>query len=265
MTWGAMGTANDLRVRALTVDLGGRPVLQDCSFVAAPGEFIIVAGPNGAGKSTLVRAIAGLQSHHGTVAFGAEEAGMMDIARRARLVAYLPQHGAINWPMPVRDVVALGRLPFAASLQRLSREDEQAISKAMFDCDVTHLADCLATELSGGELSRVLLARALAAQAPILLLDEPAASLDPSHQSAVMEMLTRIAQSGKLVVAVSHDIVQATQYASRMIVLAAGKIVADGAPRDLLDAGLLERIFSMRFHRVDIGGEEAIAIAVRRA
>jgi iron complex transport system ATP-binding protein len=249
-----------LCAREVSVTLGDMPVLKNCSFSAAPGEFIVIAGPNGAGKSTLLRALAGLQPAAGSVAMSGRGAQELSLGSRARLLAYLPQGGFVHWPMKVSDVVALGRMPFGSSLQTLTARDAQAIDRAMTACGVAHLAQKTATELSGGERSRVLLARALATDAPILLLDEPAASLDPVHQSAVMSMLAALASEGKLVIAVSHDLPQSVAHATRILLMDGGQIVADDKPQALFAAGAFERIFNMRFHIVEIDGVKTLAM-----
>jgi iron complex transport system ATP-binding protein len=249
-----------LRATAISVTLGDMQVLNTCSFSAESGEFIVIAGPNGAGKSTLLRVLAGLQPAAGSVVVSGRDARELSPAARSRLLAYLPQGGSVHWPMKVSDVVALGRMPFGASLQTLTDQDAGAIERAMSASGVTHLADKVATELSGGERSRVLLARALATDAPILLLDEPAASLDPVHQSAVMSMLAELASDGKLVIAVSHDLPQSVAHASRILLMDGGQIAADDKPQALFAEGAFESIFDMRFHIVEIDGVKTLAM-----
>lgn len=249
-----------LSVANVAVEIGGRRILNDCSLGAKAGEFLVLAGPNGAGKSTFLRTIAGLQACSGSVKLAGDELAATGASVRVRRVSYLPQGGAVHWPMAVRDVVALGRMPFGARLQRLTMEDSAAIDKAIADCDIAEFANQPVTELSGGELSRVLLARALATQSPILLLDEPAASLDPAHASAVMRLLRDIADRGHLVLAVSHDIVQAARFATRIVLMNNGAIAADGPPSELFASGAIERIFGMRFRHSIIEGEDVIAM-----
>jgi iron complex transport system ATP-binding protein len=249
-----------LRASEVSVTLGDMPVLNNCSFSAASGEFIVIAGPNGAGKSTLLRVLAGLQPSVGSILMSGKDAQEQHPESRARLIAYLPQGGSIHWPMKVSDVIALGRMPFGSSLQTLSAPDVRAIETAMAACGVEHLAQKTATELSGGERSRVLLARALATDAPILLLDEPAAALDPVHQSAVMSMLAALASEGKLIIAVSHDLQQSVSHASRILLMDGGQIVADDKPEGVFASGAFERIFGMRFHIVEIDGVTTLAM-----
>ena len=165
--------------------------------------------------------------------------------------------------MRVRDVVALGRMPFGASLQKLSAADDALVQQAMADCGIVHLADKPVTELSGGELSRVLLARVFAVSAPVILVDEPTASLDPAHQISIMQLLARTAASGRIVIAVSHDIGLAAQYAGRIIALDHGRIAADGPASLVVDSHALETVFGVRFHRTMIEGRDVVTITPR--
>ncbi len=245
----------------LCVALNARSIIRDCSFSMRAGEFITIIGPNGAGKTTLLRALAGLIPYSGSLALDGVELSQITAASRAKQIGYLPQNGSVHWPMRVRDVVALGRLPFGAMLQRLSAGDEALVQKALRDCDVAHLEDTAATELSGGELSRILFARVLASDTPVILVDEPTASLDPAHQISIMQLMARAAKAGRMVVSVSHDISLAVQHATRMIALERGFIAGDGSPIDLLDSGVLQRIFGVRFLRAEIDGVSAITIA----
>ena len=139
------------------------------------------------------------------------------------MMAYLPQGHVAHWPLSARDVVAIGRAPFTSSLARLSRADRDAVEHALAAVGAHAFADRPVTELSGGERARIMLARALAVGAPILLADEPAASLDPAHQLAVMDLLSAQAKQGRLVIAVSHDLLLAARYADRILVLTGGR------------------------------------------
>lgn len=250
-----------ITAHGVSAEIDNRTIVSDCSFTLNAGQFIAIVGPNGAGKSTLLRVLAGVIPYRGALRFAGEELAKMNLAARARGIAYLPQNGGVYWPMRVRDIVALGRLPFGATLQRLSPSDTILVERAMEDCNVTEFAERSAPSLSGGELSRVLLARLIASDAPIILADEPAASLDPAHQIAVMQLLERKAAEGKTVVAISHDIALAARYAERMIVMEDGRIAAADTPTALLDSGILERIFRIRFHRIAVEGGTALTIS----
>jgi iron complex transport system ATP-binding protein len=151
----------------------------------------------------------------------------------------------LHWPLSVERLVALGRLPHLGPLSRLSEADEAAIADAMVRADVTELAGRVATELSGGERARVMLARALAAGAAGLIVDEPLASLDPGHQIDVMDLLAREAATGTLVVAVLHDLTMAARYCHRLLLISDGALIADGPPADVLTTQRLRAIYGI--------------------
>ena len=219
----------------VSVNLGRRPVLNAVTATLSPGELIGIVGPNGAGKSTLVRSLLGLlRPVGGMVALDGH--GVADMPRRqvARAIAYLPQGQTLHWPLSVERLVALGRLPHLGPMSRITAADYAVIEDAMARADVIGLRDRIATELSGGERARVLLARALAVEAPGLIADEPLASLDPGHQIDVLELLAREAQAGRMVVAVLHDLTMAARYCDRLLLLNGGRLVADGKPLDVL-------------------------------
>jgi iron complex transport system ATP-binding protein len=229
----------------LTVTLGGRAVVRDFSAALDGGRLIGILGPNGAGKSTLVRALLGLLPHDGAVTIDGAPLATLPRATIARRIAYLPQGQTLHWPLTVERLVALGRLPHLAPFSRLSEADRTAIDRAMRRAEVTHLAYRIATELSGGERARTLLARALAVEAPALIVDEPLASLDPAHQIEGMELLRAEADAGALVIAVLHDLTLAARFCDRVLVLDGGTLTADGAPREVLTAELLARVYGI--------------------
>jgi iron complex transport system ATP-binding protein len=244
-----------LVAEGLSVAIRGRRVLHDVTLTLDRG-LVGVLGPNGAGKSTLVRALLGLVPATGLVAIdGVEARARADIARR---IAYLPQGQQLHWPVSVERLVALGRLPHLAPFSRLSDTDRAAIDRAMAAADVADLAERPATELSGGERARALLARALAVEAPALIADEPLASLDPAHQLAGMALLRAQADAGLLVVAVLHDLALAARHCDRVLVLDRGAIVADGAPYEALTPALLASTFGIRAAVAEVEGARAL-------
>lgn len=234
-----------LEAKNITVELGGKRVLEDASLSIAAGERVALVGPNGAGKTTLVRALAGLQTHSGSVTI--EGVAAHDRRARARALAYLPQGHVAYWPLPVRDIVALGRLPHGGMGDVLSPQDQQKTMHALSALGLDDFADRPVTELSGGERARVALARALAVEARLILADEPVASLDPKHQLAVIDALVRESQRGVGVVAVLHDLSLAARFASRIVLMGQGRIIADGPVEDVLTAAHLEAVFGVRF------------------
>lgn len=237
----------------LGVMRGPQRVLHDVSLAWQPGTLVGVLGPNGAGKSTLVRALLGLLPHSGDVAIDGVPRSTLSRAQIARRIAYLPQGQTLHWPVTVERLVALGRLPHLAPFSRLSPADRAAVTTAMARADVAHLSTRSATDLSGGERARVLLARALAVEAPALIADEPLASLDPAHQIEGMELLRAQADDGGLVVAVLHDLTLAARFCDRVLVLAGGAVAADGPPREVLTPALLAQVYGITAHTGDHG------------
>jgi iron complex transport system ATP-binding protein len=235
-----------LEVENLRVGFGGTAALQGVSFAVGRGEFVALAGPNGAGKTTVLRAAAGLLDFEGAVRLEGRPLQSIPLARRARLVSYLPQGRAAHWPMTVRDIVSLGRLPHRSGLTRMTEEDQAAVIRAISSAGLEGLAGRRIDALSEGERARVMMARALAQGAPLLLADEPTAALDPYHQLQIMELLQEEARQGAAVIAVLHDLGLAEQFAGRVILAASGAVVADGAPAQVLTPERLEAVYRLR-------------------
>ena len=246
-----------LRCDTLAVRYRDRVAVRPSSLSLASGSLVALVGPNGAGKSSLLKAIAGLVPCTGTVESGGRVLGP-NPRTRARTIAYLPQSPFAYWPMKVRDLVALGRLPHRAFGAAQSPEDYAAIEAAMRQTDVTTLAERAVDELSGGERARVQLARALAVQAPILLVDEPVAALDPYHQLEIMRVLTDYAARDALVIAVLHDLTLAARFARRIIVMHAGEVVADGLPEQVLSADTLRRFYRVEPFLSQVAGQPLV-------
>jgi iron complex transport system ATP-binding protein len=239
-------TAPVLRASGIEVRLGYRTVLAGLDVLIEPGALTIVVGPNGAGKTTLLRALAGLLPvASGTIALGTRALRSLSASERARTIAYLPQGGGIAWPIPVWSVVALGRMPHGEHSADLPEHGEAAVAAAIAAAGLQGFEARSATELSGGERARVLLARALATEAPILLADEPVAALDPRHQLLVLDTLRQKARSGTTVVAVMHDLPLAARLADRILVMRDGRIEADGAPPVVLTPAQLAASFGI--------------------
>ncbi|MBU0724795.1 MAG: ABC transporter ATP-binding protein [Alphaproteobacteria bacterium] len=238
-----------LEARDLTIALDDRPVVQQAGLALAAGDFVGLLGPNGAGKTTLLRALAGLLlPQFGSVRLDGQPLTALPAADRARRLAYLPQGAECHWPLSVAALVALGRLPHRAPWAALSPVDIAAIDAAMAFTDVRHLADRPVTRLSGGERARVLLARALAVDPAILLADEPVAGLDPGHQLDVMALLAARAQAGGAVLVVLHDLTLAARFCRRLVLLQAGRILADGPPEAVLTPANLRAAYGIDAH-----------------
>ena len=237
----------ELAVDRLCVSLGGRQVVRDASWRLRAGELLALLGANGAGKTTVLRAVLGLAPRAaGEVRVGADDPARMSPSARARRIAYLPQVRPLAWPVRVRDVVALGRFAYGAAPDRLGAADEKAVARAVRACDLERFAERSCTTLSGGELARVHVARALAADAPFLLADEPTAALDPLHQHQVMRLLRSCAAAGRGVLVVMHDAALAARIADRLLWMADGRIVADGAPEATLTPARLAEVYGVQ-------------------
>jgi iron complex transport system ATP-binding protein len=223
-----------------------RTAVQPTSMTLATGEVVALVGPNGAGKSSLLKAVAGLLPPMGTIAWAGRALAGIDPRARARTMAYLPQSPEAHWPIRVRDLVALGRLPHRALGQAPTSADLDAVAWALEQADLEFLAERAVDELSGGEHARAQLARAFAVRAPILLVDEPVASLDPYHQLKIMQVLVDYAKQEGLVIAVMHDLTLAARFASRMILLHEGVVVEDGRPEHVLREETLRRYYRVQ-------------------
>lgn len=241
-----------LTAQGLNVSLTHRAVLHDISLSLSSGHLVALVGPNGAGKTTLLRALAGLVPASGAIEVGGAALSSLSLRERARRFAYLPQGHIVHWPLPARDIVALGRYPHGATdPARLSARDAEAVVRAMEAADVVEFAARRATELSGGERSRVALARVLAVEAPVILADEPTSSLDPRHQLDVMRTLRGAADKGALVIVVTHDLGLAARFADHVLVLSGGRLASRGAPSEALSDQIMREVFRVSAYRAE--------------
>lgn len=232
--------------RGLAVDLGGRRVLDAVDLSLSAGSLIGIIGPNGAGKSTLARALMGLvRPSAGAIAIDGDDLSRLPPSAIARRVAYLPQGTTLHWPLSVERLVGLGRLPHLAPFSAVGADDRDAIRAAMRETGTLHLAERIATELSGGERARVMLARALATGARALIADEPLTSLDPGHQLDIMTLLRARATAGVLVIVVLHDLSLAARFCGRLLVVDRGRLVGDGAPGEVLTDRMLGGVYEI--------------------
>ncbi|NFV78813.1 ABC transporter ATP-binding protein [Magnetospirillum aberrantis] len=236
-----MLTATDIHLRR-----GDNTVLKGVDFHLSMGEMIGLIGPNGAGKTSLLRCLVGLERpERGEIRLGDKSLAHWPARALASEIAYLAQSAACHWPMAVERIVALGRLPHLGSWQSPAATDVAAVKQAMAATDVAHLRHRQATALSGGEQARVQLARSLAVGARGLFADEPVAGLDPGHQIQVMELLRGHARSGHAVVIVLHDLTLAARYCSRLVLMAEGKVAAEGSPAEVMTPGNLAAVYGI--------------------
>ena len=239
----------DLTAECLRVS--GR--LRDVTLRAPLGQVLGLIGPNGAGKSTLLMALAGLLSADGTVRLGDTDLHAIPLRDRARRIGYLPQHGRSAWALTVRDVVALGRLPW-------QDQDETAIDEALQATGVEPLRDRPIDALSGGEQARVWLARVLAGRPDVLLADEPLASLDLLHQQQVAQALRTYASQGHVVVLAIHDLSLAARYCDRLMLMQQGQCVACGTVTDVLTTDQLSAVYGVPVW-VDLSSQPPVVLA----
>lgn len=234
-----------LQVRGLHVALSGTPVLHDVNVSIPRGRWISMVGPNGAGKSTLLSAMAGLLPVQGRIELEGEDLHAMPVARRAQQLAWMGQSEAVGDDLSALDVALLGRLPHQSWLSGLDANDYAQAEQALRSMHAWQWRDRYVGTLSGGERQRVLLARALAVQAPVLLLDEPLANLDPPHQADCLQLVRALVAQGRTVVSVLHEITMALQ-ADDMVVMAQGRIAHHGPCADAQTHRAVEQVFDQR-------------------
>lgn len=223
---------------------GGVEALADLDLSISPGDLVCILGPNGAGKSTLLKALAGLLPiTAGNVTWRGEAMEAWAPRHRARRLAFVPQSLMALPEVTVRTFVAQGRYSHQGVFARATPEDRQAVDQAMSQADLLDLADRPLPELSGGQRQRCLVARALAQQAELLLIDEPTNALDPEHQIAIFELIESLAHEKRAVAVVTHDLNLASQFASRIVLMDGGRKVADGTVNEVLQRSVLEPVY----------------------
>jgi iron complex transport system ATP-binding protein len=251
-----------IRLRDVSVALGGRRVVSEIDLDVARGEWVALIGPNGAGKTTLLRAVARLVPFDGSVELEGRPTDGLRRAELSRLLAVVPQEPSTPPWMTVAEYVLLGRTPHLGPLAKEGSRDRDAAARALERLDLAGYGGRRLGTLSGGEKQRVVVARALAQEARIVLLDEPTASLDIGHQQQALELLDVLrAESGLTLVAAMHDLTLAAQYADRMLLLDEGRIVADGGPADVLTEPLIARHYGATIEVVSVDDRIAVVPA----
>jgi iron complex transport system ATP-binding protein len=229
-------------IKRVSVALDGNRVVDDVSLAVEVGRWLALVGPNGAGKTTLLRAIAALVGYDGAIAVLGRDCGQLRRREVARLIAFVPQDPLAPRDMTVGDYVLLGRTPHIGTFAVETTDDVDAAKRAVRRLDLDAFMQRPLGTLSGGERQRAVLARALAQEAPLLLLDEPTSSLDIGRQQQVLELVDGLRrEDGLTVLSAMHDLTLAAQYADELALIDSGRIIAQGSPSDVLEAGLLAR------------------------
>lgn len=247
MTAAPPGTGARVEVLGLSAAYGRTRVLDGVRLTIEPGGWLAVIGPNGSGKSTLLRSVLGLQPHDGVVRIDGVATSAMRRREQARQIAYAAQLPVLPEAVSTRDYVALGRTPHRALLAAPRTVDRQIVASVMARLEIADLADRPLRTLSGGEQQRAVLARALAQQPRVLLLDEPTAALDLGHAQQVLDLVDGLRrQDGLTVLSTLHDLTLAGQYADRLALLSGGRLVAEGQPVDVLTSATLQEHYGAR-------------------
>jgi ABC-type cobalamin/Fe3+-siderophores transport system ATPase subunit len=262
-------TSTRLRGENLTLGYGKKTVAQALNVAIPDGHFTAIIGPNGCGKSTLLRTLSRLMTpQHGSVYLDGEQIQQFASKEVARRIGLLAQNATTPGDITVQELVARGRYPHQPMFTRWRKEDEAAVTAAMRATGITELAGQSVDTLSGGQRQRAWIAMVLAQETSIMLLDEPTTWLDISHQIDLLELLSELNRTqGYTLAAVLHDLNQACRYATHLIALRDGKIVAEGAPKEIVTPELIERIYGMRCMIIDdpIAGTPLVVPIGRRA
>lgn len=236
-----------LQAAALNAGYGERTIIEDLDLAIPDGSFTVIIGPNGCGKSTLLRSLARLiRPTSGAVLLDGADIATSRTKQLARTIGLLPQSSIAPEGITVVDLVSRGRHPHQSVLRRWGEQDEAAVREALERTRLTELSTRVVDELSGGQRQRVWIAMALAQQTPLLLLDEPTTYLDISHQIDVLDLCTELHREGRTLVAVLHDLNQAARYATHLVALKQGRIIAQGTPSAVVTAELLHEVFGVQ-------------------
>jgi iron complex transport system ATP-binding protein len=235
-----------IELRDLTVRFGGHEAVRHASFAAEPGEWVVLIGPNGAGKTSVLRAMCGLLQFDGEILVDGRDVRSLSRRELARIVAFVPQAPETPHELTVAEYVLLGRTPHIGYFAAEGSADRRAAASALDRLELSPFAERALGSLSGGELQRVVLARALAQEAPILLLDEPTTALDLGRQQQALELIDSLRTDCLTVVSTMHDLTLAGQYAARLLLLDRGVVVAEGTPEEVLSVANLSAHYDAR-------------------
>jgi len=236
-----------LEARSISVRMGSIQCLHQVDLTLKAGELIGLIGPNGAGKSSLLKVMVGLQkTTHGSILLKGKNLLERDRRERGRILGYLEQNGDIHWPLQVKRLVELGRVPHDSGWMTISKKNQQRAEAALKETDTWHLKERTATNLSGGEKCRVLLARVLAGEPEIVLADEPIAALDPAHQLRVMNSFRQFVDAGGAAIIALHDLSMAARYCDQLALLNNGKLVIQGLPDEVITEARLASVYGIK-------------------
>jgi iron complex transport system ATP-binding protein len=241
-------------VRNLSVRYDGAPAVRDVSLRVETGEWVVLIGPNGAGKTSVLRAICGLVHFDGDVSLDGRDARRLRRRELARIAAFVPQAPETPHELTVAEYVLLGRTPYISYLGNEGPADRAAAERALERLELSAFVERRLGSLSGGELQRAVLARALAQEAPIVLLDEPTSALDLGRQQQALELVDSLRRDGLTVISTMHDLTLAGQYADRLLLFDGGAVVAEGRPSDVLSPSNVASYYGASVRIVEDGG-----------
>jgi iron complex transport system ATP-binding protein len=256
---------SQLRAENITVRRGGRTILDGVNLDIESGALLAIVGPNGSGKSSLLRALVGIwQLSGGAISIAGRALAEFSRRELAQRVAFVPQDTRMDFAFTVEEVVAMGRHPRRGRFQRATSEDRRAIDHALASCDIGTLRHRLVTTLSGGERQRVAIARSLAVEPDIILLDEPTASLDVQHGLEVLDLCRALSKAGKSIVLATHDLNAAARYTTQVALIESGRIAYVGDCDGVLAANVLDRVFGVRAERLRSASGHPVYVFQRR-
>lgn len=252
-----------IEVKSLSAGFHGVDVIHDITFSIDSPSVTGIIGPNGSGKSTLLKALAGVHDFTGEALYDGHPLASLPRRKRVKRLSYVAQHSGPAVPLKVREVVELGRTAGRGPFATPTTEDEAIVVKALTHTDLTDLSERRLSELSGGQVQRAMVARAMAQRATHMLLDEPTNHLDPRHQYKLMEILRHLGDEHRTAIVLAlHNLELAARYCDRLIVLQTGSVIADGTPDDILTPRLLEQVFGVRGELTTTHHDESV-LAIR--
>jgi iron complex transport system ATP-binding protein len=256
---------NTLIAENVCVRRGGRTILDRVSVNVEPGGFLSIVGPNGSGKSSLLRVLAGIwELADGVVTIAGKrlaEYGRRDLSQR---IGFVPQDVRMDFAFTVEEVVAMGRHPRRGRFQRATADDRRSIDDAITSCDIGHLRERFVTTLSGGERQRVAIARSLAVEPDIILLDEPTASLDVQHGLEILDLCRALSQAGKSIILATHDLNAVARYTTKVALIDAGRIAYTGDCEGVLTSNVLDRVFGVHAERLQSASGHPVYVFQRK-